>query len=59
MSPRGGMPVQVFEVSGDAALAWYFVMAHWPDAETAPELRFSTHRLDVPRMRDEAPVNSA
>jgi hypothetical protein len=31
--------VEAFEVSGDGAMAWYFVMAHWPNAETAPQLQ--------------------
>ena len=26
------------ELAGDLALGGYFLMAHWPDAETAPEL---------------------
>ena len=31
---------RTFEVCGDVALAWYFVMAHWPDQRTTPELEF-------------------
>lgn len=29
-----------FDLSGETALAWYFVMAHWPDEATTPILRF-------------------
>jgi hypothetical protein len=31
--------VGIFDVAGETAYAWYFVMAHWPDADTAPQLR--------------------
>jgi hypothetical protein len=29
----------MFAVSGEAALAWSYVMCHWPDRATTPELR--------------------
>jgi len=29
----------IFDVAGETAYAWYFVMAHWPDPATAPQLR--------------------
>jgi hypothetical protein len=31
--------VETFDVDGDGAYAWYFVMAHWPNPETSPQLR--------------------
>src|SRR6478735_8848369 len=31
--------VGIFDVAGETAYAWYFVMAHWPDPDTAPQLR--------------------
>jgi hypothetical protein len=47
MNGRNAGPVEVFEVSGDAAMAWYYVMAHWPNPETAPELRFGPGPLHL------------
>jgi hypothetical protein len=32
-------PVIAFDVKGDPAMAWYFVMAHWPDRSTQPAIR--------------------
>jgi hypothetical protein len=31
--------VGIFDVAGETAYAWYFVMAHWPDPATVPQLR--------------------
>lgn len=37
-------PVIAFDVKGDPAMAWYFVMAHWPDPATQPSIRIDLGR---------------
>ena len=39
MNSGRGQPVRAFEVRADEVVAWYFVMAHWPDPETVPLLQ--------------------
>jgi hypothetical protein len=31
MNVRNGQRVEIFDVSGESALGWYYVMAHWPE----------------------------
>ena len=39
MSARDEARVREFEIGGDVAYAWYFVVAHWPVVATSPQLR--------------------
>jgi hypothetical protein len=46
MVQRRGL-VRAFEVSGEGAMAWYFVMAHWPNQESAPQLSFQAGPIRI------------
>jgi hypothetical protein len=45
----------VFEVSGETALAWYFVMAHWPAPDSQPVVDFSSGAMSL-LLRDRKEV---
>jgi hypothetical protein len=45
--------VASFDVKGETALAWYFVMAHWPSRATQPTLQIESSPMKV--LLDETP----
>ena len=36
-----------FDIAGDTALAWYYVMAHWPKWPTCPKLQLNEGPMRV------------
>ena len=42
-----GEPCAVFEVRGDTAMAWYFVMANWSDGKTQPTIKLDGEPMKI------------
>src|SRR5436189_1079587 len=42
-----GEPCAVFEVRGDTAIAWYFVMANWSNAKTQPRIKLDGDPMKI------------
>jgi hypothetical protein len=42
-----GEPCAVFEILGDTAMAWYFVMANWSDWKTQPRITLDGNPMKI------------
>ena len=45
--PGGEEVTAVFEVQGETAMAWYFVMAHWSLREIQPRIRLDGRPMRI------------